>query len=141
MEADVFPRDRPEDSILIDGAIGELSVFHQTFGYYAHGIDETTAVLPQGWRERLVRVENENTRGAVGWCLEEHDLAISKLAAGRQKDMEFVAALLRHGLVSVRVLQDRRELLEETSRRDLVGERLRRLSGSNGSKGETPAAF
>jgi hypothetical protein len=47
-EADVFPRDRPQDSILIDGAIGERSLFHQTFGYYAHGVDETTAILPTG---------------------------------------------------------------------------------------------
>src|SRR3954447_12412992 len=38
IEADVFPKDRPADSILIDGAMGELSTFHQTFGYYAHGV-------------------------------------------------------------------------------------------------------
>jgi len=42
IEADVFPRDRPDDSILIDGTIGERSLFHETFGYYAHGVDETT---------------------------------------------------------------------------------------------------
>jgi hypothetical protein len=36
MEADVFPKDSPERSIVIDGAIGEESIFHQTFGYYAH---------------------------------------------------------------------------------------------------------
>src|SRR5580692_5116764 len=66
MEADVFPKDAPDRSILIDGTIGELSLFHQTFGYYAHGVDETTAVLPDGWRERLVKVENANTMGAVG---------------------------------------------------------------------------
>jgi hypothetical protein len=74
MEADVFPKDCPADAILIDGAIGERSIFHETFGYYAHGVDETTAVLPEGWRGRLVRVENENTCGAIGWCLEPHDL-------------------------------------------------------------------
>jgi hypothetical protein len=55
MEADVFPKDRPELSIVIDGSIGERSMFHETFGYYAHGVDETTAVLPTGWRERLGR--------------------------------------------------------------------------------------
>ena len=64
MEADVFPRDHPQDSILIDGGIGERSIFHETFGYYAHGVDETTATLPEGWRERLVPIRNENTRGA-----------------------------------------------------------------------------
>ena len=60
MEADVFPRDRPQDSILIDGGIGERSIFHETFGYYAHGVDESTATLP-AWRDRLVPIRNENT--------------------------------------------------------------------------------
>ena len=32
IEADVFPRDAPEKSDLIDGAIGELSPFHEAFG-------------------------------------------------------------------------------------------------------------
>ena len=52
MEVDVYPRHAPEKSDLIDGAIGELSAFHATFGYYAHGVDETTATLPAGWEER-----------------------------------------------------------------------------------------
>jgi hypothetical protein len=73
MEADVFPKDAPERSIVIDGAIGEESMFHKTFGYYAHGVDETTAILPDGWRDRLIKVSNANTMGAVGWCLEPHD--------------------------------------------------------------------
>ncbi len=107
MEADVFPRDRPQDSILIDGGIGELSPFHQTFGYYAHGVDETTATLPQGWRDRLVPIRNENTRGATGWCLEVHDLAVSKLVAGREKDLAFVAALFRHGLARPELIRER----------------------------------
>ena len=55
IEADVFSLRSPEDSDLIDGSIGEGSPFHQTFGYYAHGVGAETAVLPEGWREnRLV---------------------------------------------------------------------------------------
>ena len=46
MEADVFPLESPQNSILIDGAIGERSIFHETFGYYAHGVAPETAVLP-----------------------------------------------------------------------------------------------
>lgn len=86
VEVDVYPRYAPEKSDLIDGAIGELSQFHETFGYYAHGVDEATATLPSGWEERLVPVENVNTGGATGWCLDVHDLAISKLVAGRERD-------------------------------------------------------
>ncbi len=75
MEADVFPQGRPDLSIQIDGAIGERSLFHQTFGYYAHGMDETTATLPAGWQQRLAPICNENTGGATGWCLEVHRLS------------------------------------------------------------------
>jgi hypothetical protein len=107
VELDVFPKNHPERSIVIDGAIGEQSVFHQTFGYYAHGVGPDTAILPIGWEERLIVVQNENTGGAIGLCLEAHDLAASKLAAGREKDIEFVSALLRHKLARRKVLEER----------------------------------
>src|SRR5258707_4971626 len=93
MEADVYARGQPELSIQIDGAIGERSLFHETFGYYAHGVDQTTATLPAGWDERLVPIHNENTACATGWCLEVHDLAASKLVAGRKTDLEVVNSL------------------------------------------------
>jgi len=44
-------------------------------------------------------------------CLGRHDLAVSKLAAGRTKDFEFVDALLRSGLLDLTVLTDRVERL------------------------------
>lgn len=33
---------------LLDGSIGEASMFHATFGCYAEGLVESTAILPQG---------------------------------------------------------------------------------------------
>jgi len=96
IELDIYPKSRPEKSELIDGAIGERSLFHETHGYFAHGVAPETAHLPVGWESRLVRMGGENTRGAIGWCLDVHDLALSKIAAGRRKDMEFVGNLLRH---------------------------------------------
>ena len=92
---------------IIDGAIGEASMFHETFGYYAEGVVSSTAVLPSGWRERLVRFETPATAGVVAWCLEVHDLWISKAVAGRPKDLEFCAALKRAGLVRAAVLEER----------------------------------
>lgn len=55
IEADVFSLRDPADNDLIDGSIGEGSPFHQTFGYYAHGVSQETAVLPAGWRELSCR--------------------------------------------------------------------------------------
>ena len=106
-EADVFSFRSETDSDLIDGSIGEHTVFHDTFGYYAHGVAEETAHLPAGWKDRLVRVENENTGSGAGLCLEVHDLAVSKLIAGREKDMTFVSGLIRHRLVDLKLVGER----------------------------------
>jgi hypothetical protein len=99
MEADVFPRFQPELSPQIEGSLGRYSQFDLTFGYHADGVSPTTATVPPGWESRLVKICNENTDGAVGWCLDPHDLAFSKLAARREKDLAFVAGLVRHNLI------------------------------------------
>ena len=98
-EADLYPADAPEKADLVDGSIGEQSPIHETFGYYAHGVGPETAILPTHWRSRLVRVQNQNTNGIAGLCLSPADLALSKMAAGRDKDMDFVRALFRHHLL------------------------------------------
>jgi len=109
MEAHVWPRNHPERWELVDGSIGELSPFHETFGYYAQGVGPETAVLPDGWQDRLVRVESPRTRGAVGLCLEIHDLVISKYVAEREKDLDFVQTAITHGLVGEETLRKRLE--------------------------------
>jgi hypothetical protein len=100
MEADMWPEDDPSKAELIEGSIGELSPFHGTFGYYAHGVAPETATLPSGWRGRVVRICNENTRGVAGLCLHPVDVAISKLVAGRAKDLDFVRAMVRANMVA-----------------------------------------
>jgi hypothetical protein len=100
MEVDCYPLDDPAMADLIDGTIGELSPFHETFGYYAHGIGPETAILPSGWRSRVVRLQSENTGGTIGLCVSPADLAVSKLLAGREKDVEFVGGMLRCGVTS-----------------------------------------
>ena len=85
MEADLYPLSRPELADSIDGAIGEGSPFHQTHGYYAQGVGPDTATLPKNWKKRLVRIENSNTGGVAGLCLEVHDLAISKYVGDEKR--------------------------------------------------------
>ncbi|WP_239334300.1 DUF6036 family nucleotidyltransferase [Frankia sp. CiP3] len=97
---------------LVDGAIGELSPFHETFGYYAQGVSVSTAVLPEGWRERIIIVETPNTAPGRGHCLDPHDCVVSKLVAGRAKDFAFADALVHERLVDPEILRDRIETLE-----------------------------
>ena len=125
-EVDVFPRHHPERADLIDGSIGELSPFHETFGYYAQGVGPETATPPPGWESRLVLVRSPATRGASGLCLEVHDLALSKYVALREKDDVFCRALARHGLVDRAVLESRLATMTLDERvRDAVLGRIR----------------
>jgi hypothetical protein len=134
MEADVYPKNKPELAELIDGSIGEGSPFHVTYGYYAQGVGEDTATLPAGWTERLVPIRNPNTRGATGWCLEAHDLTISKYVAAREKDDRFVRAALAAQLVDPRTLIER---LPGTPIDSDARERVRRriLADASGAQG------
>lgn len=100
VEGDTYPKNNPAKAIEVDGVIGELSPFHREFGYYAHGVSPETATLPEGWEQRLVELQVNDPGGTIGLCLEKHDLAFSKLAAGREKDIEFVRELLKHRLIN-----------------------------------------
>jgi hypothetical protein len=121
MEADVYPRNHPERADLIEGSIGELSPFHESFGYYAEGVSPHTAKLPAGWEERLVAVAIGDVKG---YCLEINDLVLSKLTAGREKDHDFVRAAVRHGMV------DRAALLHRVTTMPLDAEARSRLHDS-----------
>jgi hypothetical protein len=121
IEADIAPKNKPENVDLIDGALGELSQFHETHGFYVHGVPIESAAIPTSWETRAVQVSNENTRWNTGWCLEGHDLAASKLAAFRDKDREFVRVLLQERLVDADRLRDRiHNLPIRNDNRDLI---------------------
>jgi hypothetical protein len=102
---------------LLDGSIGEASMFHETFGYYAQGVTEGTAVLPEGWRDRLVAFETPATNGVRAMCLDVHDLWIAKAIANRPKDVEFCSALVAHRLVDATTLAERLAVVKDLDAR------------------------
>ena len=117
MEADIYPKNNPTKADMVDGAIGEGSSFHELNGYYAQGVGKKTAVLPADWESRLVAVNNENTNGVTGHCLEVHDLAISKIIAMRPKDLEFVQELVRQDMIEKKTMLRR---LKQTELEDPI---------------------
>jgi hypothetical protein len=121
------PGDRKADQV--DGAIGELSVFHETFGYYAQGVSVSTAVLPKGWRDRLVMVETASTAPGRGYLLDPHDCVVSKLVAGREKDYAFAAALIQAQLIDPTVVAERIEAVDVSP---ALRQRLRNWIASQG---------
>jgi hypothetical protein len=67
----------------------------------------------------LIAVNNENTNGITGYCLEVHDLAISKLIAMRPKDLDFVQELARQDMI------DKKTMLRRLKRTNLDASILR----------------
>jgi hypothetical protein len=134
VEVDVAPLTRLDRVDAIDGSLGELSQFHQTFGFYVHGLPITAARLPPGWRERVIPVRDPvGTNGKTGLCLEGHDLAASKLAAFREKDRDFVRVLLVERLITAALLIDRLRTLElPADERERRVEWVRLTAGSLG---------
>jgi hypothetical protein len=129
-EVDLYPSMHPERADLIDGAIGQLSMFHDTFGYHADGVGPETATMPDDWMTF-----------AKLYCIGEltvvspdlHDLAVSKCVAGRDKDALWVAALLRHRMIDSNRLQERLRSLDPIKFpvEQYLAWALRRLEESN----------
>lgn len=98
------------------------SPFHETYGYYVDPVDDKTAILPKGWKGRLVNLPPGDTGGVKGLCLEPHDLAIAKYAASREKDLIFTRELACRGITSEKRLIS---LLEQTPVDETVRHRIR----------------
>ncbi|MGH9917912.1 MAG: DUF6036 family nucleotidyltransferase [Nitrososphaerales archaeon] len=122
-EADVAALDDPteEKAFLINGYVGEDTRFHTTHGIYAEGVARELFQLPPGWEQRATSIEGHGRGSTTGLCPEIHDLAVSKLAAGRQKDSEWIRALLRSGHLRAELFLERTSQSElSRDRRDLA---------------------
>lgn len=108
-EIDLYPALHPEKADLIDGAIGANSTFHDSFGYHVDGVAPETASLPPDWMSRAVLTYIGEITAI---CPELHDLAVSKCAAGREKDAQYIEVLLRHRIVNPQTLVERVNMLD-----------------------------
>ena len=108
-EVDLYPALHPERADLIDGAIGAMSSFDETFGYHADGVGPETAVMPADW---MKRASLHCIGDVTAICPEIHDLAVSKAVAARDKDAGFVRVLLKERMIDIETLCERINALD-----------------------------
>ena len=122
MEADLYPRTHPQAVTLIQEALGRPSRFHRTYGYFADSVAPELCTFPNEWEKRLKPFRTKNTGGVTAWCVEIHDVAVSKLVAGRPKDLDYIRALLKHKIARLKTLQERitDTNIREAERADLL---------------------
>jgi hypothetical protein len=116
-ECDLYPRNRPLVADLIHNQLGRNSKFSRRYGIYIDVVTPELASLPNGWRKRLKLFHSGSI---TAYCLEVHDLLVSKLAAGRLKDLELAAALLKRRIAAARTLRRRIGQFPITSERQHI---------------------
>lgn len=97
-DVDVIPPGDDEQlADRISFVLGEASDFDIEHGYYAQGVSiRTPAFAPADWQSHALPVR---VAEYTAWCMEPHDLVLSKLGAGREKDLEFARDVAALGLV------------------------------------------
>lgn len=130
VEADLTFLDGDEEKAdLIDVMLGEDSDFHEQFNFYAQGVGIATAVLPAGWRDRLVPYPADLPGETRAWTPELHDLIAAKLVALREKDIAYTNALVIAGLVDLGILTERLKALPASVHADRVKTSLGLVEG------------
>jgi hypothetical protein len=89
-----------EASEEINALFGYGSAFHSQFGFYIDGVDEETAKLPPGWRDRSQFREWEDGGIKIKAIAPSiNDLIVSKLHRLIDKDQEYIRACHQRSLL------------------------------------------
>ena len=101
-EIDIYPENNRdwearnpgfEASEEISVLFGEMSQFHERFGFYLDGVDENTARMPPDWLDHSETMEIDvYGRTAVVVCPSIEDVIVSKLHRLVKKDVTFIKA-------------------------------------------------
>jgi hypothetical protein len=121
-DVDIIPPNDEDERMAdqISFVIGEASPFDIEYGYHAQGVSlKTPSYAPRGWQTRTIDL---TVGKIVAHCMEPHDLVLSKLGAGRDKDLEFAHAAAALGLVELSILLKHLSLVPTT------GEHLRLMA-------------
>lgn len=98
IDADCFTPADPGRVFDLQAALGEGSPYHRKHGIYLDPVSPRLPTLPDGWEQRLIRLERGDVTAAF---LDPNDAAVSKLARAEPRDLRWVRAGVRAEIVSV----------------------------------------
>lgn len=113
-DVDIIPPGDDDERLAdqISFVLGEASSFDEEYGYHAQGVSfKTPTYAPRSWQTRTIDVRVD---AYVGHCMEPHDLVLSKLGAGREKDLDFAQAVAKLNLVDQQILLERLKMVQTT---------------------------
>jgi hypothetical protein len=118
--------EKSETRAEINKKLGVFSSYQLEHGFYADALGLATVILPTGWQERLQKFEDENGN-VIAYVAEIHDIAISKLIAGREKDFLFLKELFVREFIEIDVFLERVFLVQSMPQSAVLVSRLEKL--------------
>lgn len=105
IDVDMYPRLDPGRAGEIADSLGQGTDFEQKHGYYADAVSPVLPTLPEGWEERLVRIEYPDH--VVGLYLDPNDCAVSKYARLEPRDRRWIREGFKAGVLDPAVIEQR----------------------------------
>ncbi len=122
----LFVGGKSETRIEVNKRFGVFSSFQLEKGFYADALGLATVILPTNWQERLQPFKDENGE-TIALVSEIHDIAVSKLIAGREKDFQFLRELFSRQLIETDLFIERVLLVKEMPQNAVLISRLENL--------------
>lgn len=110
----------------ITKTLGIFSDYQAETGFYADVLGRATVVLPEGWESRLIELKDE-IGDTAALCVEVHDVAVSKLIAGREKDFEFLQTAFQADYLQMEIFMERAATILKQPAAEVLLSRLRKL--------------
>jgi hypothetical protein len=110
----------------INKKFGVFSNFQLEKGFYADALGLATVILPTNWQERLQSLKDE-TGETIGLVAEIHDIAVSKLIAGREKDFQLLKELFTREFIKIDIFIERVLLIKDMPQNAVLVTRLKSL--------------
>lgn len=129
IDVDCYTRQDPGRILDLQAQLGEGSPFHRAHGIWLDPVNPRLPTLPEQWESRLIPLKRD---GVVAFFLEPHDAAVSKLARGEPRDLRWVGAGAKAGILSLPTVALRMKsthFLDDDEQR-AAREALRRLSAA-----------
>ena len=122
----LFVGEKTETRVEINKKLGIFSNFQLEHGFYADALGLATVVLPTNWQTRLQPLLDEKGK-IVAYCAEIHDVAVSKLIAGREKDFQFLKDAFLLEIISIEKFIARVRQIESMPQSAVLTDRLEKL--------------